>query len=96
MAIIKNKNTIGKKEDIIIPDNLKSDVQKILNEQSKTYMAIGILLDDYEAGKYLLLKELDKTNNDYIEFLKILENKYGKGELNTESWTYEIKNKGDN
>ncbi len=66
----------------------KEELDNILQFQNKLYSLstdVGIL----ETQKHALLHELAGTNNDQEEYKKVLEEKYGKININLEDGTFE-------
>ncbi len=66
----------------------KEELDNILKFQNKLYSLstdVGIL----ETQKHALLHELAGTNNDQEEYKKVLEEKYGKININLEDGTFE-------
>tara|TARA_R100001460_G_scaffold51372_2_gene90117 strand:+ start:751 stop:987 length:237 start_codon:yes stop_codon:yes gene_type:complete len=66
----------------------KEELDNILKFQNKLYSLstdVGILV----TQKHALLHELAGTNNDQEEYKKVLEEKYGKININLEDGTFE-------
>ena len=66
----------------------KEELDNILQFQNKLYSLstdVGIL----ETQKHALLHELAGTHNDQEEYKKVLEEKYGKININLEDGTFE-------
>ena len=66
----------------------KEELDNILQFQNRLYSLstdVGIL----ETQKHALLHELAGTNNDQEEYKKVLEEKYGKININLEDGTFE-------
>ena len=66
----------------------KEELDNILQFQNRLYSLstdVGIL----ETQKHALLHELAGTNNEQEEYKKVLEEKYGKININLEDGTFE-------
>lgn len=66
----------------------KEELDNILNFQNKLYNLstdVGIL----ETQKHAVLHELAGVNNEQEEYKKVLEEKYGKININLEDGTFE-------
>ena len=72
-----------------------SKVKKITKEQLETIVKhqgeagkISHEIGAYEFQKYTLLANLDKVNNDIVEYKKVLEAEYGSVNINLEDGSY--------
>ena len=66
----------------------KEELDKVLNFQNKLYKLstdIGIL----EVKKHAILHEVASVNGEQEEYKKVLEEKYGKININLEDGTFE-------
>jgi len=95
MGIIKPNIKKPVVDEIKLSDEVIEKINSILDNQSKVYMAIGILNEDYDISKSMLKSKLNTITEDYNNLLKELEKKYGKGIIDSTNWLYKLQDENE-